>query len=137
MADEQKPASLSVYDYSEKSIPQAWVAALAYAGFTSFGGIMAALQGAQAVPVAGLILNLLIILPLTFGIYKRSRIGVVLMLAYVICSQLYVWLALRSFAGTILSVVVTGFLLRGAVRIFQFHREKRESLTKPAPTPAA
>ncbi len=137
MGDERRPVSLSVYDYSDKSIPQAWVAALAYAGFTSFGGIMAALQGAQAVPVAGIVLNLLIILPLTFGICKRSRIAVVLMLAYVIGSQLYVWIVPHSFAGTILSVIVTGFLLRGAVRIFQFHRENRESITKPTPTPGA
>lgn len=98
---------------------------------------MAALQGAQSIPVAGLILNLVIILPLTFGIYKRNRAAVVLMLAYVVCSQLYVWFVLHSFAGTILSVIVTGFLLRGAVRIFELHREKRESATKAAPTPGA
>lgn len=98
---------------------------------------MAALQGAQAVPVTGLVLNLIIILPLTFGIYKRSRVAVVLMLAYVIGSQLYVWFVLHSFAGTILSVIVTGFLLRGAVRIFQFHREKDESVKRPTPAPGA
>jgi hypothetical protein len=56
---------------------------------------------------------------LAFGIFRRSKIAVVLMLILVIVPQLYTWLVAHSFAGTIVSVFVAGFLLRGAGRIFE------------------
>ena len=59
----------------------------------------------------------------------KSRVAVVLMVTYVIGLQLYVWFGMRAFEGigTIVSVLVTGFLLRGMKRIFQEHWEAREA----------
>ncbi len=62
---------------------------------------------------------------LAFGIFCQSRVAVVVMLAVVIGLQLYTWLVMRSASGTILSIIVTGFLLRGARRIFQHHAERK------------
>lgn len=64
---------------------------------------------------------------LAFGIYKKSRIAVGLAIFFIVGLQFYVWIGLRSFSGTIVSVIVTGFLLRGAKGIFEHHRELQES----------
>jgi hypothetical protein len=60
---------------------------------------------------------------LAFGIFKKSRIAVVLMIVLVIGSQLSTWILARSFAGIVPSLIVTGFLLRGAKPIFEKHRK--------------
>ena len=133
MADEndEQSRSLSVYDYSDKSIQHAWIAVLAYAGLRSLSAIIGGLQQpAMAVwfavdfVVVAMLLGLL-----AFGIYKRSRIAVVLAILYIVGTQLYVWLAMGSATGTIVSVIVTGFLLRGAKRIFEHHQERSERLS--------
>ena len=133
MADgekDERPRSLSVYDYSDKSIQHAWIAVLAYAGLRALSAIIGGLQQpAMAVwfvidfAVVGLVLGLL-----AFGIYKKSRIAVVLGILYIAGTQLYVWFAMRSATGTVVAVIVTGFLLRGAKRIFEFHRERSEDV---------
>ena len=130
MADEndERPRSLSVYDYSDKSIQHAWIATLAYAGLRSLSAIIGGLQQPAMAPwfvidfaVVAIVLGLL-----AFGIYRKSRIAVVLAIVYIVATQFYVWFAIGSPSGTIVSVIVTGFLLRGATRIFQFHREQRD-----------
>ena len=132
MADEndERPRSLSVYDYSDKSIRHAWIAVLAYAGLRALSAIVGALQQptiavwfAVDFALVAVILGLL-----AFGIHRKSRIAVVLAILYVVGTQLYVWFAIGLISGTIVSVIVTGFLLRGAVRIFEFHREQREGV---------
>jgi hypothetical protein len=67
---------------------------------------------------------------LAFGIFRRSRFAVVAMLVFVILLQFYTWFVARSPAGTIVSIVVVGFLLRGARRIFQDHAERRMGAEK-------
>ena len=122
-------APSSVYDYSDPSIRQAWIAALCYLAASLAGAILTFGQRQAALPavIVGLIIQAVIVLPLAFGIYKESRVAVVLMLVYVVATQLYVWIVLRSFSGTIVSVFVTGFLLRGPIRIFEHHAEQREA----------
>jgi uncharacterized protein YybS (DUF2232 family) len=60
---------------------------------------------------------------LAFFIFRRSRSAVVAMLAFVVLLQLYTWFIAHSFAGTLVSIIVVGFLLRGARRVFQYHAE--------------
>ena len=128
--DDERPRSLSVDDYSDKSIQHAGIAVLAYAALRSLSAIIGAVQQpAMAVWfvidlfIVGVVLGLL-----AFGIYKKSRIAVVLAILYIVGTQLYVWFGLGSATGTIVAVIVTGFLLRGAKRIFAFHRERREPI---------
>ena len=131
MADEndERPRSLSVYDYSDKSIQHAWIAVLAYAGLRSLGAIIGGLQEpAMAVwfvvdfAIVGIVLAML-----AFGIHKRSRIAAMLAIVLIAGTQLYIWVVLRSFSGTIVAVIVTGFLLRGTRRIFQEHGDRSEA----------
>src|SRR3954463_16201165 len=116
-------SSYSVYDYSDPSIRHAWIAALVYLAASLPGAILAIGQSHASIPavIVALFIQAVIVLPLAVGIYKDSRVAVVLMLLYVIGAQLFVWIVQRSFAGTIVSVIVTGFLVRGAVRIFEHH----------------
>ena len=129
MKDEPKTPSLSVYDYSDKSIQHAWIAVLAYLGLSVFGTVMGILQhaGSTRLLLADGIFDCVALGFLAFGIYRKSRIAVTLALLWVVGTQLYVWIALRSFSGTVVSIIVTGFLLRGAKRIFEHHRELQEA----------
>ncbi len=130
-ADEtnERPRSLSVYDYSDKSIPQAAIAVLAYAGLHALRAVIGGLQqpGMAVWFAIDFAINALLLGALAFGVYRKSRIAVVLAILYIVGAQFYVWFAIRSASGTIVSVIVTGFLLGGANRIFQFHREQRDS----------
>jgi hypothetical protein len=133
---EPKP-SLSVYDYSDKSIQHAWIAVLAYLGLRVFGTVMGILQQpASTVSLVGdAVFDCVVLGLLAFGIYRKSRIAVVLALLWVVGMQIYIWIGLRSFSGTIVSIIVTGFMLRGAKRIFEHHRELQESRAEQATPP--
>ena len=150
--DYPKEDSTSVYDYSDKNIPHAGYAAIAFALVSVFTGVLACIQyflyhrpgtggfqgheflGQQylqhtplvtAVVVASATIVAAISGVLAFFIFRRSRFAVVAMLVFVVVLQLYGWFAAHSPADTILSIVVVGFLLRGARRIFQDHTERQ------------
>ncbi len=130
-----KDQSTSLYDYSDKSVPQAGYAAIVY-GVVALASVLlawlrTALYGVQA-PVAILVAYGVIMAAicggLAFGIFRRSKVAIVSMLLLVVIPQLYTWFVLHSVSGTLVSVLVTGFLIRGAVRIFE---RPEEELTTP------
>ncbi|PYK71399.1 MAG: hypothetical protein DME42_10855, partial [Verrucomicrobia bacterium] len=67
---------------------------------------------------------------LGFFIFRRSRFAVIAMLIFVVVLQLYTWFVARSPAGTLVSIIVVGFLLRGARRIFQDHAAQKMQAEK-------
>jgi hypothetical protein len=150
--DYPKENSTSVYDYSDKSIPHAGYAAIAYAFVALFTGLLVwlqyflyhrpgtggfishdfvsqqYLQHAPFITAVAVVLDVIIAAisgVLAFFIFRRSRFAVIAMLVFVTLLQLYTWLAVHSFAGTVVSIIVVGFLLRGARRIFQYYAERR------------
>ena len=129
----QKQGSSSLYDYSDKSIPQAGYAAIVYAVISTLTTGLSWFR-APTTPWLALVVVALVIGTffggLAFGIFRKSRVAVVLMLVLVVGLQLYTWLVLHSISGTLLSIVVTGFLLRGARRIFQDHAEREANVKK-------
>jgi hypothetical protein len=122
--DYPKEGSKSLYDYSDKSIPQAGYAAIAFAVISTLTTGLAWFQ-APSTPWLAVVIGALIIGlffgALAFGIFRKSRVAVILMLVFVVGLQLYTWIIMRSPAGSLVSIIVTGFLLRGARRIFQDH----------------
>jgi Co/Zn/Cd efflux system component len=52
------------------------------------------------------------------------------MLIFVIVLQLYTWFVARSVAGTLVTIIVAAFLLRGARRMFQDYAERELDSTK-------
>ncbi len=131
--DYPKEGSTSLYDYSDKSIPQAGYAAIVYAVISTLSTGLAWFRAPTTPWVAIVIVALVIGLffgALAFGIFRKSRAAVAIMLVFVVGLQLYTWFVMRSGSGTILSVIVTGFLLRGARRIFQYHAEREMDAQK-------
>jgi hypothetical protein len=131
--DYPKEGSRSLYDYSDKSIQQAGYAAIAYAVISTLSTGLAWFQSPSTPWLAILIVALVIALffgALAFGIFRKSRVAVILMLVFVVGLQLYTWIIARSPSGSLLSIIVTGFLLRGARRIFQDHAEQEENAGK-------
>lgn len=119
--DYPKEGSSSLYDYSDKSIPQAGYAAIVYAVISTLTTGLAWFRAPATPWLAIVIVALGIGLffgALAFGIFRKSRVAVILMLVFVVGLQLYTWFIMRSPSGSLLSIVVTGFLLRGARRIF-------------------
>jgi hypothetical protein len=150
--DYPKEHSKSLYDYSDKSVQHAGYAAVAYAVVNLFGGLLAWIQyflyhrpgtgGVlnrdfaseqylqhtplnTAVVVAFSVILAAVSGVLAFLIFRRNRFAVVAMIALVVALQLYTWFAAHSLAGSLVSVVVVGFLLRGARRMFQDYAEQK------------
>ena len=148
--DYPKEHSKSLYDYSDKSVQHAAYAAIAYGVVNLFTGLLewiqyflyhrpgtggilnrdfAAQQYLQhtpfmtAIAVVFSVIIAAVSATLAFLIFRRSRFAVVAMLAFVIGLQLVIWFVARSPAGTLVSIVVAGFLLRGCRRIFQDYAE--------------
>jgi hypothetical protein len=123
-----KEGSSSLYDYSDKSIPHAGYAAIVYAVISTLTTGLAWFRAPStpwlAVVVVALVIGLFLG-ALAFGIFRKSRVAVIVMLVLVVGLQLYTWFVMRSASGSLLSIVVTGFLLRGARRIFQDHAERK------------
>ena len=132
--DYPKEGSTSLYDYSDKGIQHAGYAAIVYAVISTLSTGLAWFQAPETPWFAIVIVALVIGLffgALAFGIFWKSRVAVVFMLLFVVGLQLYTWFGMRSGSGTVLSIIVTGFLLRGARRIFQYHAERAEIAAKP------
>ncbi len=136
MNDPQR-VTTSLYDYTDKSIPHAGVAAIVYGVIALASALLAWLQAAlyaRPAPIMAWVIGSIIVAIisgiLAFGLFRRSRVAVVLMLILVIVPQLYTWFIAHSVAGTLVSIVVAGFLLRGARRIFQYHAEREMDAQK-------
>src|SRR3982750_2905591 len=118
----------SLYDYTDKSVPQAGYAAIAYGVVSLFSGLLAVIQYylyhtpskgsvlpdqyaahqylqhtafATAIAVVFSIIIAVISGVLAFFIFRRSRAAVIIMLAFVILLQLYTWFVAFSVAGTL------------------------------------
>jgi hypothetical protein len=149
--DYPKENSKSLYDYSDKSVQHAGYAAIAYGAINLFMGLLEWIRYflyhrpgtggilnrdftseqyllhtpfMTAVAVIFSVLIAAISSILAILIFRRSRFAVIAMLVFVIVLQLFTWFVARSPAGTIVSIIVIGFLLRGCRRIFQDHTEQ-------------
>ena len=150
--DYPKEGSKSLYDYSDKSVKHAGYAAMAYAAINLFSGVLvwiqyflyhrpgtggllnrdfASQQYLQHTPLMTAVAIVFSIIVaaisgvLAFLIFRRSRFAVVAMLVVVIALQLFTWFVAHSPAGTLVSIVVIAFLLRGARRMFQDYAEQK------------
>lgn len=151
--DYPKEHSKSVYDYSDKSVQHAGYAAIAYAAISFFSGLLAWVQyflyhrpgksgsvlpddfAAQqylqhtplttAVAVASSVTLAAISGVLAFFIFRRSRFAIIAMVVIVMLLQLSTWFIAHSASGTLVSIVVVAFLLRGARRMFQDYAEQK------------
>jgi ABC-type dipeptide/oligopeptide/nickel transport system permease component len=150
--DYPKEDSKSLYDYSDKSVQHAGYAALTYAAINLFTDLLALiqyyiyhrpgtggflghefatqqyLQRTPLLTAISLFFSVVIAVisgVLAFFIFHHSRFAVVAMIGMVVMLQLFTWFVAHSPAGTLVSIIVAGFLLRGARRIFQDYSERQ------------
>jgi hypothetical protein len=144
--DDRPRMTSSLYDYTDKSVPHAGTAAIAYgvialasallewlqfflyhrpSGSGSLDHSWLSQQWLEHTPAriaVALFVGVLIAAIsgiLAFGIFRRSKIAIVLMLLLLIVPQLYTWFIVHSISGSLVSIVVAAFLARGAARIFE------------------
>src|ERR1017187_5300657 len=85
--DYPKEGSSSLYDYSDKSIPQAGYAAIVYAVISTLTTGLAWFRAPSTPWLAVVMVALVIGLffgALAFGIFRKSRAAVIVMLAFVV-----------------------------------------------------
>lgn len=119
-------AGTPLYDYSDPRVKQAGYAAIIY-GVISLASALFALLKARldAMPASAVVMIVYGVImagisgALGYGIFRRSKIAVILMIIFVLIPQLYTWLVAHSIAGSLVSIVVTAFLARGAKAIFE------------------
>jgi hypothetical protein len=136
----------SLYDYSDKSVSHAGVAAIVYGVVALASALLEWLQfflyhrpsgsdlldhswlsqqwlehtpARTAVALVAGVFIAAVSGILAFGIFRRSKIAIVLMLLLVIFLQVYTWFIVHSISGSLVSIVVAAFLARGAARTFE------------------
>lgn len=107
----------------DRPVQHALVAVVGYAALRALSAIIGGLQQPAMAMwfVIDLAIAVIVLGALGFGIYRKSRIAVVLAILYIVGTQLYLWFGIGTPAGTIIAAIVTGFLLRGAKCIFEHH----------------
>jgi S1-C subfamily serine protease/Tfp pilus assembly protein PilF len=118
-----KEEQLSSEQKEEKAIQRAWFAALVCGGATLTFALFA-LGGRQLVPGlnAYAIIDAATLFGLGFGVYKRSRICAVLLLAYTAGSEIWIISSGAAVKPSPLRLIFIYFYLRGMLAIFAHHR---------------
>ena len=126
-------------EFFDKEVPQACYAAIIYAVLMLMSGVVSwfALYDPEK-PHTGTVALVYSIISIivaavsgvfAFFIFRRSRVAIVLMIAFITVLQLFTWLA-HSLKGTLPFIIITAFLLRGDRRMFQDHAERQLEATK-------
>lgn len=120
---ETEPESSFLLALREKHIARAWVAACISAGLTSIIGLLA-VTGVYSVPGfdAWVLLDAAILAGLAFGVARRSRVCVVLLVVYSVFNEVYMAIDGQSFS--IFRLIFIYFYIRGAIAIFRDHRRR-------------
>ncbi len=123
-----------LYDYSDPRIRQAGYAAIIYGVISLASALLLLLKARlEAIPASAvaLIIGGVIMAGisggLAFGIFRRSKVAAILMIIVVAVPQLYTWFAAHSVAGSLVSIVVVAFVLRGAKAIWEPPDEDKPS----------
>lgn len=113
---------LSPQEKMDKAIKRAWIAAIVsgcvtlLVVFLSFGGVTI-IEGFSA---WGLI-DVVILLGFAYGIYKRSRICIILLLSYAIFNEIYT--VASGIKPSPLRIIFMYYYFRGMLAIFAHHKQ--------------
>jgi lysylphosphatidylglycerol synthetase-like protein (DUF2156 family) len=105
-----------------KRIKNAWVAALIYAGITLVVTLMAVLRTAPMFFSAWELIDVVLILGLAFGIYKKSRSCAVLMFVYFVVSSILGLVEPGGGSSFLLLLVFGYFYWQGVSGTFAYHK---------------
>lgn len=118
--------SFAVPEEIAKKIKNAWCAALFSASVTLIFVILA-ISGNSVLGISAWeSLDVVLILGLAYGIYKKSRTCAVAMLVYFIGAKIILFSQTGSASGLALAVVFVYFYFNGILGTFAYHRLKKE-----------
>lgn len=118
-----------------KHIKGAWVIGFLSAGVTLLVTVLA-VSGVSILAEMGFdwwaLLDVAILVGLSIGVYRKSRIAAVLLLTYFVASKIYMWATLGSVRGVPLALAFGYFFVQGIRGTFAYH-----ALPPEAEPPAA
>ena len=71
-------------------------------------------------------IDIVLMLALTFGVYKKHRASAVTLFAYYVVSKIYVWIIYGVFLGVPIAAIFAYFFFRGVQGVFAYHRLTNE-----------
>lgn len=128
-----KQKQLTQQERVDRAIKRAWIAALVCGGITLVVGLIA-IGGMQLVPGFNgwVLLDSAILFGLAFGVYKRSRICAILLVAYGAFNEVYM-ISSGIDKPHPLRLIFIYFYFRGMVAVFAYHKQlSQQSVSVPA-----
>jgi hypothetical protein len=110
-----------------KKIKNAWIAGLISAGITLVLVLVAVLGGISIAGVdAWAFGDLAIVLALTYGVYRKSRVCAILLFGFFVLNKAVMWGTAGNVSGLPLALVFMWFYGQGIVGTFQYHKLQRK-----------
>ncbi len=107
-----------------KHIKQAWVAGIISAGITLLV-ILVAASGSTVFAKLGVdwwsLIDVVTVLGLSFGLYKKSRICAVLLFVYFVGSKIILWATMGNVRGVTMAILFGYFFFQGIRGTFAYH----------------
>jgi lysylphosphatidylglycerol synthetase-like protein (DUF2156 family) len=108
-----------------RKIKNAWLAGVFSTALTT----VFALASVMGASIGGLdayaFVDVVILGALSFGVYKRSRVCAVLLLAFFVLNKIIMWMSSPGFASLPLTIVLLWFYFQGVAGTFQAHGFRR------------
>lgn len=110
------------YVKADKAVKNAVIAALVSAGVTAVLSVFTIFTNVEVLPVSpAFFVDIVVMLGLAFGVYKKSRVCAVLLLLYYLIGQISVWLSLGNVSSLPMALVFCYFYVQGIRGTFAYH----------------
>lgn len=116
-----------------QSTRQGWIAAVIYGVITMLVDLVAIFNATNKSAAAWSLLDAAVIFALAFGIYRKSRISAILMLAFLCLIQYVVWKQTGFPSGVVIGIVLAIFFFRAIVGTFRYHAFAKRERLNPSP----
>jgi len=105
----------------DKNIRNAWIAALVAAGFTILLMLLPCIgNGLTSHVNIYQLVDVFILLGLSFGVFKRSRICVIMLFIYAVLNEIYI--IKIGMNPSLIRIIFIYFYLQGLIAIFKWHK---------------
>ena len=114
--------------FIQRDIKRAWVAALISATVTLAISLFVILAHRTFYGVsAWTLFDAALVYGLAIGVYRRSRIAIVLLICYLAWSKLHQYWVTGKTGALVGLAIFWYFFVAGALAIFEYHRERRDA----------
>lgn len=122
LTTDQSDPDNAISDKILKKIKNAWIAGIVSISIT----VVLALISMSGADILGLdafaFVDVALMVIFVFGIYKKSRVSAILMLALFAANKVIFWFEAGTASGLPLALVFLWFYTQGVIGTFQYHR---------------